>query len=143
MLDWLRYRVRLAQLQKRKKQAVRLSLAKWDHLFKNSPEDSRISLVIDRSDIEPFEEDIENLIYWYLSVQAQKLRLLLPESSDSWQWSKHRGHFMLKPAEVQKLRSAIRAERKERSELAFRWLTGITGLIGVLIGLLAIILGKR
>jgi hypothetical protein len=44
---------------------------------------------------------------------------------------------------MQALRSAIRAEKKESSELAFRWLTGITGLIGVLIGLLAIILHRH
>ena len=38
---------------------------------------------------------------------------------------------------------AIRAERKESSELTRSWITGLTGLIGVLIGLLAIILGHR
>ena len=96
-----------------------------------------------RQNVEPLEEDIDYLISSYLSAKAQKLRLVMPESENNWQWSKHRRHYLLTPAAMQALRSAIRAEKKENSELAFRWLTAITGLIGVLIGLLAIILHRH
>jgi hypothetical protein len=63
--------------------------------------------------------------------------------SGKWERSDVSDRFRLTQQYIGELRSAIRAERKESSELTRSWITGLTGLIGVLIGLLAIILGHR
>jgi hypothetical protein len=63
--------------------------------------------------------------------------------SGKWERSDVSDRFRLTQQYIRELRSAIRAERKESSELTRSWITGLTGLIGVLIGLLAIILGHR
>jgi hypothetical protein len=48
---------------------------------------------------------------------------------------------------VTELRLALRADRRERLEILRSWtatiVTTLTGLIGVIIGLLAVILGRR
>jgi hypothetical protein len=63
--------------------------------------------------------------------------------SGKWERSDVSDRFRLTQQYIGELRCAIRAERKESSELTRSWITGLTGLIGVLIGLLAIILGHR
>ena len=63
--------------------------------------------------------------------------------SEEWKESSFDGRYHLSSEGIIELRSALRLVRKERSELARSWLTSLTGLIGVLIGLLAIILGRR
>jgi hypothetical protein len=146
MLDWLRYRCQLFRLQRTKRKMVRELTDAWEKAKGETDNPVEFFAIMDAkrsSLVEPTEEDIEYLISSYLSNEAQKLRLALPNTDNGWHWSQHRRHYLLTPAAMQALRSAIRAEKKEQSELAFRCLTGFTGLIGVLIGLLAIILGRR
>jgi len=38
------------------------------------------------------------------------------------------------------LRATIRKEQRERSELLFRWLAALTGIIGALIGLTSLVI---
>jgi 23S rRNA G2069 N7-methylase RlmK/C1962 C5-methylase RlmI len=81
-----------------------------------------------------------------LISRAERLGVVVPPHRDGderWQLSVHTERLMLSSAGMQELRSAIRTERKERSELFRSWLTSLTGLIGVLIGLLAVILRKQ
>jgi len=69
----------------------------------------------------------------YVQRQAERLLLSVPECSeisDQWEKSAFTDRWRLSRPAMLELRSAIRAEKKERSELARLWLTGITGLIG-------------
>ena len=147
MLDWLRYRYQLFWLEKKKQEMISELTDAWEKAkgeTKDDPVEFFAIMDARRSElVEPIEEDIDYLLSSYLSAEAQKLRLVVPGSENGWHWSKRRHHYLLTPAAMQALRSAIRIEKKEKSELAFKWLTGLTGLIGVLIGLLAIILGRR
>jgi hypothetical protein len=146
MLDWIRFRFQLYRLEREKSKAVAELLQSWqklktDHL----PVDQEAELLDRRRSIkiEPIEEDVERLISSYLAGEAQKLRIAFPSADGCWYWSKHRHHYLLTRDAMQSLRSAIRTEKKEKSELAFRWLSGITGLLGALIGVLALILGRK
>jgi hypothetical protein len=61
------------------------------------------------------EEDIAKLLTSYLCSEAQKHFLSVSNAEDDWEWSRIRGHYCLTNAAMVKLRSAIRAEKKEGS----------------------------
>jgi len=74
--------------------------------------------------------------------QAEHYLIPIPKfNKDSPDWIESRidGRYALSPEAVAKLRSAIRAERRERYEHAFRWLAALTGVIGALTGLAAVL----
>jgi hypothetical protein len=85
------------------------------------------------------------------SQTSVKYDLPIPEPfGDEWEISEHSRRPRLTQNAFKELRSAIRTERKERSELARGWLSSIagmigvaTGLIGALIGLLAVVRGRQ
>src|SRR5271167_4919912 len=117
MLDWLPYRYQLSRLQRKKQKTVREQINAWEKARAKNKNTDELWEIMEagRKNVEPFEEDIDYLISSYLSAQAQKLRLVMPESDNDWQWSKHRRHHLLTSAAMQALRSAIRAEKKESS----------------------------
>ena len=94
----------------------------------------------------------------YLVSKAEKSLLPIPEISDAtllgapdpagqWRSSKHTIQTLLTDEGIRELRQALRADRRERLEIVRSWVAtivpGLTGLIGVIIGLLAVILGRR
>jgi hypothetical protein len=87
----------------------------------------------------------------YLTALAEKHLIPVPEGSspldergnDKWTTAKHSAILYLNSDGIRELCLALRANRRERLELARSWLTSLTGLIGVLIGLLAIILRRQ
>jgi hypothetical protein len=62
-----------------------------------------------------------------------------PEDDAAWIESPITGRWQLSRGAAADLRAAIRKEERERSELAFRFLAGITGVLGTLIGLVALL----
>src|ERR1700730_12960560 len=84
----------------------------------------------------------------YLTSLAEKRLISVPEGSlpldkcgnDKWRTAKQGGILYLNSDGIRELHVAIRADRRERLELIRSWLTSLTGLIGAIIGLLAIIL---
>lgn len=60
--------------------------------------------------------------------------------NDKWRNAKNSAIFYLNDDGIRELRIALRADLRERLDLDRSWLTSLTGLIGVIIGLLAIIL---
>jgi hypothetical protein len=87
----------------------------------------------------------------YLTSLTEKRLIPIPEGSlpldergnDKWRTAKRSSILYLNNDGIRELSVALRADHRERLEFARSWLTSITGLIGVLIGLLAIILGRR
>jgi hypothetical protein len=94
----------------------------------------------------------------YLSNLAAKRLIPLPEMSDAallgkpersskWKQPRHSVGLILSDDGIRELQVALRADRRERLEIVRTWVAtivpGLTGLIGVIIGLLAIILGHR
>jgi hypothetical protein len=59
-------------------------------------------------------------------------------------WDKdNEGYSYLSQIGINKLRADIRAERKARVELFLMWVPGVVGILGALIGLAAILMGKK
>jgi hypothetical protein len=148
MFDWLHYRYQLALLQRKKRQTQRYFAKAGNKARKEYKSIDDLQLLGDREthELKLIDDDIHQLISNYVTSEAEKHFVPVPRFNlvdGDWERSEVGDRYRLTQEGIRELRSAIRAERKESSELARSWLTGLTGLIGVLIGLLAIILGRR
>ena len=95
-----------------------------------------------RIDIGQVDEDIWHLQMQYLSQQAEKYLLPIPEfKEDSGEWiqSIFTGRWRLSPDALAKLRTDIRPEQKERREYWTTLITLLIGLVGALIGFVALL----
>ena len=89
------------------------------------------------------KEEIQKLITTRLNEIANKLVLELPDYEDKQMWRESiytMDQSVLTEKGIEVLRSKIRAEKKERIDIFIRWATVLTGTIGALTGLLAVIL---
>src|SRR5262249_14345456 len=151
---WLRYRYNLARLN--------FGLGKQRKALSNELEAARKSAK-PPEEIREISQRLASLEHrhrhgqltlqsYYLSDLAAKRLIEVPEmsidtligeqdQSDNWMLSVFTGTFLLKEKPMRELLLALRADRRERLEIARTWagtiITGLTGLIGVLIGLLA------
>jgi hypothetical protein len=148
MIDWLPYRYKLFRLQIERRKTQQF----YSNAYRKAKQQNKGRQELDdigaeeQHFVETVDDEIAQLQSRYLKSKAEKLFLPVPEfslKSEKWERSDVSGRYRLTRAAMLELRSAIRAERKESSELARSWLTGLTGLVGVLIGLLAVILGRR
>jgi hypothetical protein len=155
MLDWLRYRRELSQLKKQNsKDIAPLQTAYWDAKEQNKSQAEIDYLLKEMSRQGRANRDQIALLQTdYLISIAEKRLLPIPErpsgplfgvedTTGLWRGSAHSQEILTKKG-MRELRLTIRSDRRERLEIFRSWLTGLTGLIGVLIGLLAVILGKR
>ena len=139
MRNFLRYGWQLSRLKRARKKAIHAEMEVWNKL---SPEERADRFeTIGRANIEPFEEDIDDLLSDRLCSQAQKYGI--PESHFEFYWSKHRHHYLLMPSSRETLRLAIHEERKRRGEIVRLWLPAIAAVISAFVALAAVILGKR
>jgi hypothetical protein len=138
MLDWLHYHYKLRQFQAEKKRTARNNAKLW-RMAKQGKKPSRD---LQGRDARLVDDDISQLASDYLERTAQRLLLPVPEfnqRSNKWEKSAFTERWRLTLAAIFELRAAIQAERREIRS----WLAAITGLIGALIGLLSVILGRR
>jgi len=80
----------------------------------------------------------------YLMSRARRLVVPLPDWNDDRLWSieANTGEHVLTAAGINELRAAIRAEKKARREAVQSWLPwvgALTGIIGALTGLFAVL----
>lgn len=160
MLDWFRYRYELWQLQRQNRKEIKPRSHAYSEAQKtNISHDKLVELgqnLFDQMEIN--RDKIALLKTRYLTSQADKHLVPIPEMSDAdilgqydplskWRRSKHDVFLRLTDNGIRELRLALRADRRERLEIIRSWTTTIisslTGLIGVLIGLAAVILGRR
>jgi hypothetical protein len=155
MLDWLRYRYAYNRLrrQHRKERAV-LPL----HLKTEAHDEADDQTAeVDEEALKQMRRRLDSLFILetdYLVSTALKRHIAIPpmtfrkgEPNAKWRPSRHTPDMILNVDGRRELYLAIRADRRERLEMLRSWtatvITGLTGLIGVLIGLAAVILGKR
>jgi hypothetical protein len=149
MIGWLGYRYHLFRLQYKRAKATRGHIKVWNKAKAENKSDNDLGALalIHLQDMGRFEDERYELESHYLYTLAEKYLIPLPEpnlhDTENFQKTKDGSTYRLTNTAILKLRAAIRAEKKDRSELARSWLAGLTGLIGVLIGLVAIILGRR
>jgi hypothetical protein len=68
---------------------------------------------------------------------------VVEEIIHAWVQSRTANGYHLTTSAAAELRAAIRKEKREGSELFFKWLSGLTGLVGALIGLAALLICHR
>ena len=99
----------------------------------------------ERMEVEIVDAEIHHLLTQRLISLADHYLVPRPEfksEGGDWVQSSITGRWHMTKEALAELRSAIRRERKERSESLRMWLAAWTGLIGTLIGLAALLLKK-
>lgn len=147
MFESIKYRLELSKLFKRKKKINQ----NYSKLIRVAEKEKRPEEEIDglcseaafEDDI--LDEEISLLVTNYLEGQSKRYFLPLPERNDQKMWtecgiiSKQR---VLTSHGISEVRSALRKEAKERMEIIFTFLVILTGIIGAITGLLAILLRR-
>ena len=88
------------------------------------------------------ESEIAFLKTQFLRSQAERLSLPFPKFSQEdgfWEQGRYDPGWHLTNEGIVKVRSQIRAEKKERMEVFYRWAILAVGLIGALTGLISVI----
>ena len=145
MIDYLKYRWNLLRLQTKQKKDQRF----YKGLIKESVQEEQ-----DKDQIEAFhaeasgsywdtQEELRTLTQRYLLATATKLMVPIPDMKKEGVefWEQRDGCYTLTDQGIAHLKTAIRVERKQRTEVYMPWVFALTGLIGAMTGLLAIILG--
>jgi hypothetical protein len=81
----------------------------------------------------------------YLVSEADRLLIPLPDWDDENSWTTFNTdtvEHVLSRTGIDELRSKIRAEKKARADRFVMWVPGIVGILGALIGLAAILVGR-
>lgn len=105
-----------------------------------------------RFEMELHEEDEDAFVSKRLLHKARRLRVPIPrthgsdgQESDHWYQSHYSGRWYLTNLGISALRTEIRNEIKARYESRSHWvvwLSAVTGVIGAITGLVAVIAGK-
>lgn len=138
LANYIRYRI---ELRKQKKDARELE--------KKAPPDS--AEAVESGQWANYMRDVELSDQWrsliitqYLERQADSLGVLLPSRSDKEiyarvAWDDHPDEpYYLTPSGLKIVRDAVREEQKHRREFWGFWITSLTGLGGVIIGVLSL-----
>ena len=99
----------------------------------------------ERMELVLIDDDISHLISQRLLSLAEEYLLPRPEFKEEGKWIESKvnpNSYRLSPLAISELRSAVRKEQKERYEHIFMWLAAITGIIGAISGLVAVIGSK-
>ena len=144
MFDGLQYAFQLQRLQANKRSIIKKYKKLYDQAKQQKKSDAELDATVlnERSKKDYVDDLIWRLQMQYLSQQAEKYLLPRPKfNQDSGEWieSDVTGHWRLSQNALVKLRTAIRKEQKERREHWKTWIPLLTGLVGALIGLVALL----
>ena len=95
-----------------------------------------------RSEADFIEDELMLLVSSYWMSVANRLLIPIPEFQEdggAWEESRTSGRYYLTKQALSELRTAIRREQKNRQEVWLPWLAALTGLVGALTGLAAVI----
>jgi hypothetical protein len=93
----------------------------------------------------PISEEIEYQLTAQLLAQARRYQVPIPafvEEDGPWTEPQYISPYFLNEVARTELRSAIRKEQKERSEILRTWLTVVLSTIGAVCGVAALLLKK-
>ncbi len=142
-MNYFSYRLKLFNYS-RKRERIRKLYSKDLEVAKKKDDREEIQSLLSALDYEQSEpeEKIKLLKTQYLISIADKLSLPTPpitEKEEGWEESGFSGRHVLTNKGITELRSLIRQEKRERYELIFRWVSILIGLIGAIIGLVAVL----
>jgi hypothetical protein len=138
-LNYLKYRLEL------RKQRIHA-----EDLEKKAPDDCEQNH--ENGALGNYFRQLENSEQWraliqteYFIQEAERLLVPIPEYSDKTmysrvEWDDHPDEpYYLTAIGLKSLKASVREEKKHRREIAAFWMSSLTGLIGVTIGLITII----
>lgn len=146
MFEELMFRFRTARLRYERWRIVRSYRKHYLEALKLPPGDKERAIHELRSeecsDTNPIDGRLKVMRSFHLIRIAERLLVPYPEfdsTSGTWEQTGEGNHY-LAPAALYQLMVDIRKERAQRSESLRLWLAGLTGLIGALSGLAAVLL---
>ena len=111
------------------------------------PNVEEIENVSTRSMADDYELDDEvvQLHTAYLLAEARRLMLAMPDLRDEERWGRGvvTGRRQLTKKGIVEMRAAIRSEKKAAREGMLLWVPGIAGILGLVVALAAIVLGRK
>jgi hypothetical protein len=91
-----------------------------------------------------YQDDVRAAHSRFLVSRASQLIVPIPERADKTMWEDDKmGRTSLTELGINTVRAAVRAERKARLEMFLMWVPGVVGILGTLIGLAAVLGGKK
>jgi hypothetical protein len=137
------------KLERKRKNILRLYEPKLNKFHKEKKEEEIDRLLSEREwDLRPVEGQIQSLIGQRIIEEAEKLDVEIPpydKGSGYWGWDGYSRLTYLTPRGRSYLRKLIDEEKARKFEVKSRWIkllvplvTALTGLIGVIIALLAV-----
>jgi hypothetical protein len=134
---------RIKRRQKRDERPIKAALA--DAKTKEFPIDEISNLENDYGHIQVrYLDEILRLHTEYLIRESNRLIVPYPAANEPGMWERDdEGYVRLTEAGISKLRADIRAEKRARLERVIMWMPGVVGVLGALIGLAAVLTGKK
>jgi hypothetical protein len=144
MINYIKYRCKIITLYK---QSENLS-AKCAADIKNAHREGKTGQDIEnlrsdyRHEINELNEDIASLLTDYIISKANRkfVPIPLPQETGMWEQSTITQRYILTAYGISKVRSSLRADRKEQIELFIPIVAALTGVIGAATGFVAILL---
>jgi len=143
-VNYLAYRISLYKLNRQRKKEDKILGEKLKEVEKTGNREEAESVYMGESfDLQNIEEEISFLKSRYLCDKANIMSLPIPVidgKNGSWQRSQFRENsWFLTNKGITEVRKSIRDEKKENLELVGRWASIFIGVIGSIIGLMAVI----
>ena len=134
---------RIKRRQKRDERPIKAALV--DAKTKDFPIDEISNLENDYGHIQVrYLDEILRLHTEYLIRESNRLIVPYPAANEPGMWERDdEGYVRLTEAGISKLRADIRAEKRARLERVIMWMPGVVGVLGALIGLAAVLTGKK
>ena len=141
MIEWSIYQIRLWRLQRDRAKTVRAyrpsivaAQASKNH------DDVQAALASEWSELSLIDEQADYLrSRSLLSKAARRVVEAPPDTDEFWEVGHYLGRRTLTTKGVARLRTTLRREAHESSRLFLTWIAALTGLIGALTGLFAVI----
>ncbi len=138
MIEWLKYRRRLSLLNKQYDKEEK----PYSKLISEAKGDEKQQLLSEAGSIlAPIDDEINCLKSRRLCQIANSLIVPIPKMQDVtyWEFSHYTGGYFLITEGINEVRKRIRQERKDRCDLVLSWIPAVVGILGGLIGLVAVI----
>lgn len=145
MIDYIKYRLRLAKLFKQKERVHALYANKITEAKNESKNQNDIKSLENDSWFEQqmISEEISILVTDYLTKKANRSFIPTPSLEEDGMWEKcNKIHcrYVLSSKGITKLRTSMRIEKKEKYDMLLLLFTTLIGIIGATTGLIAVLL---
>lgn len=143
-MNYLSYRVTLHKLSSERNKIDNRYKKEYEKAIKEKDEEKRNEIRDDAlMELNEIDDQILYLEHQYLRSEATKYLLPIPpvvteDKGGLWEQSRHTGKYHLTNKGLAQLRVEVRNEKKERTELLAQRISIIIGLIGAIIGLVAV-----